>query len=51
MTLKVAICKLGIYDLFIVAPLQDTNFKRAAVIYQRVENPALHGSQMHDAVG
>nr|GLL19046.1 MORC family CW-type zinc finger protein 3-like [Ipomoea trifida] len=47
---RVAICKLGIYDLFIVAPLQDTNFKRAAVIYQRVENPALHGSQMHDAV-
>ncbi|XP_019172421.1 PREDICTED: MORC family CW-type zinc finger protein 3-like [Ipomoea nil] len=47
---RVAICKLGTYDLFIVAPLQDTNFKHAAVMYQRVENPAFHGSNMHDAV-
>lgn len=51
MALKVAVCKLGIYDLFILAPIQGTVFTRAAVVYKMEEKSALHGSQMHDAVG
>ncbi|CAH9098380.1 unnamed protein product [Cuscuta epithymum] len=47
---RVAVCRYGIYELYVLSPLHSSDFTRTAVAYRAVGNPLLNDIQMHHAV-